>query len=94
MNLFNKVMSDKIQSILTEDLKLIAKDYGLKDIIVEFDSVKDFSIRLPYITGKNVSTGFNPEFFKTMTEKGFLIFWQYANNEDGITMCGKVTKQI
>lgn len=87
-------MSEKIKSNLTDEIRLILKDYGIKDILIEFSSISEFSINLPYIIGKNVSTGFNPELFNTLREKGFSMYWQYANNANGIMLCGKVTKQV
>lgn len=94
MAIIDRVIIEKIKSNLTEEINKIANDNGIKDIIIEFDSVKSFTVFLPYLNKKTVSTGIHPDFIKDLQEKGFLIFMLFANNIKGLTLCGKVTKQV
>lgn len=94
MAIIDRIMLDKIKANLTEEISKIAREHGIKEISVEFDSVTSFSIFLPYLNGKTVSTGFHPDFIPDLKEKGFLIFMEFANSIKGMTLCGKVTKQV
>lgn len=94
MAIIDRVMTEKIKSMLTDQIQEISIEFGIKNARVEFDSLKYFSIYLPHQEEKGVSLGFHPDFITTMTKKGFEINMIFSDKIKGQTICGTVKKQV
>lgn len=94
MPAINNLLGDKVKQIWTDEIQKIAREFHLANVIIVLDSVTQFHVYLPYIEGKNVCLGFDPEFTQVLKKNGFDVHLQYADKINGMALYGKVTKKL